>query len=175
MPNPCRQLVGEHQVKISDLKGLLMIRVRLRQQTLLGFRLISEPPSASDCDIQCEGYGHDRHTSVFLQGFPFWIIGSWPTRALKITLVKHIDLKQPNMYASCCIIESTRLCAKFDRGYKFRQLLKWSRPQTLATGPSRLGHNRYPDRLHLSEHLAKTLLLNLINQRELTGALDWCP
>ncbi|KIM77138.1 hypothetical protein PILCRDRAFT_825688, partial [Piloderma croceum F 1598] len=24
--------------------------------------------------------------------------------------MQHTDLQQPNMYASCCIIESTRLC-----------------------------------------------------------------
>jgi hypothetical protein len=58
-------------------------------------------------------------------------MGSWPTCALKITLVKHTNLQEPNMYASCCIIKSTRLCAKFDGGYKFQQLLKWSGPQTL--------------------------------------------
>ena len=34
--------------------------------SLLGFRLISELLSDSDCDIRCEGYGCDRHTSVFL-------------------------------------------------------------------------------------------------------------
>ena len=35
-------------------------------RTLLGFRLITELLSVSDCDIRCEGYGRDRHTSVFL-------------------------------------------------------------------------------------------------------------
>jgi hypothetical protein len=43
-----------------------VIRVRLRRQTLLGFRLISELLSDSDCDIRCEGYGRDRYTTVFL-------------------------------------------------------------------------------------------------------------
>jgi hypothetical protein len=47
-----------------------VIRIRLSRQTLLGFRLISELLSVSDCDIRCEGYGRDRHTSVFLV-FPF--------------------------------------------------------------------------------------------------------
>jgi hypothetical protein len=48
-----------------------VIRVRLRRQTLLGFRLISELLSVSDSDIRCEGYGRDRHTL-----FCFLIMGS---------------------------------------------------------------------------------------------------
>ena len=40
--NSRRQLVREHQVEISDLRCLLMIRVRLRRQ-MLGFRLTCFP------------------------------------------------------------------------------------------------------------------------------------
>jgi len=84
-----------------------VIRVRLRRPTLLGFRLVSELLSDSDCDIRCEGYGRDRHTSVFLVYFFFdgFLANSCP-----INYMMHTDLQQLNMYASWCIIKSTRLC-----------------------------------------------------------------